>query len=103
MADLATYYEQMRPQLGLCREARQALVRSFRPDIPWPFTGLRLVVPPANTLAFASLPGWARRMYGAPGSPVTDLTTTVTLRALRQATARIPRQLLGMPPPAAAA
>ena len=103
MAELDAYYERMRPQLGACDEARQALVRSFRPDIPWPFTGLRLVVPPANTLAFASLPRWARRMYGAPGSPVTDLSTTVTLRALRQATTRIPRQLLGMPSAAAAA
>ena len=103
MAELDSYYERMRPQLGACDEARQALVRSFRPDIPWPFTGLKLVVPPANTLAFASLPRWARRMYGAPGSPATDLSTTVTLRALRQATTRIPRQLLGMPPGTAAA
>jgi uncharacterized protein (DUF2236 family) len=103
MAELDAYYQRMRPQLSACREARQALVRSFRPDIPWPFTGLRLVVPPANTLAFASLPRWARRMYGAPGSPVTDLSTTVTLRALRQATTHIPRQLLGMPPSTMAA
>jgi uncharacterized protein (DUF2236 family) len=103
MAELDAYYERMRPQLGACDEARQALVRSFRPDIPWPFTGLKLVVPPANTLAFASLPRWARRMYGAPGSPVTDLSTTVTLRALRQATTRLPRQLLGIPASALAA
>jgi uncharacterized protein (DUF2236 family) len=96
MAELDAYFERMRPLLYVCDEARQALVRSFRPDIPWPFTGLRLVVPPANILAFASLPCWARRMYGAPGFPVTDLSTTVTLRALRQATTRIPRQLLGM-------
>ena len=97
MAELDAYYERMRPQLGACDEARQALVRSFRPDIPWPFTGLKLVVPPANTLAFASLPRWARRMYGAPGSRVTDLSTTMALQALRQATTHIPRQLLGMP------
>jgi hypothetical protein len=42
-------------------------------------------------------------MYGAPGSPVTDLSTTVALRALRQATTRIPRRLLRMPPAAALA
>ena len=103
MAELDAYYERMRPQLSACDEARQALLRSLRPDIPWPFAGLRLVVPPASALAFASLPRWARRMYGTPGSPVTDLTATVTLRALREATTRIPRQLLGMPPAALAA
>ncbi len=103
MAELDAYYERMRPQLHACSEARQALVRSFLPDIPWPFTGLKLVVPPLNTLALASLPGWGRRLYGAPGSPVTDLSVTVTLRALHQATTRIPPRLLGMPRTAIAA
>ncbi|HEX9032629.1 MAG TPA: oxygenase MpaB family protein [Streptosporangiaceae bacterium] len=103
LAELDAYYERMRPRLYACAQARQALMRSYLPDIPWPFTGLRLVVPPMNTLAFASLPRWARRKYGAPGSPVTDLSTTLTLRALHQATTRIPRQLLGMPAQAVAA
>jgi uncharacterized protein (DUF2236 family) len=97
MAELDRYYARMRPALYVCREARQALLKSFHPDVPWPFTGLKLVVPPLNVLAFASLPRWARRMYGTPASPVTDLSATVTLRALHQATTRIPRQLLGMP------
>jgi uncharacterized protein (DUF2236 family) len=103
MAELDDYYARMRPQLRACREARQAMLRSFHPDIPWPFTGLKLVVPPLNVLAFACLPRWARRMYGAPGSPVTDLSATITLRALHQAATRIPRQLLGVPSPALAA
>ncbi|HKR69901.1 MAG TPA: oxygenase MpaB family protein [Streptosporangiaceae bacterium] len=97
MAELDAYYQRMRPQLHACNEAKQALVRSFLPDIPWPFTGLKLVVPPMNTLAFASLPRWARRLYGSPGVALTDLSTTVTLRALHRASSRIPRQLLGMP------
>jgi len=97
MAELDAYYQRLRPVVYACAEARQALLRSYVPDVPWPFTGLRLVIPPLNTLAFASLPRWARRKYGAPGSPVTDLSTTVALRALHQATTRIPRQLLGMP------
>ncbi len=67
-AELEEYYERMRPSLYVCAEARQAMVRSFVPDIPWPFTGLRLVVPPMNALGFASLPRWARRMYGTPGT-----------------------------------
>jgi uncharacterized protein (DUF2236 family) len=96
MAELDAYFERMRPYLHACTEAKQALVRSFVPDIPWPFTGLKLVVPPMNALAYASLPAWARRMYGTPGVPVTDLSTTLTLRALHRATARIPRHLLGI-------
>jgi uncharacterized protein (DUF2236 family) len=99
VAELDAYYERMRPGLAACAEARQAFARSFVPDIPWPFTGLKLVVPPLNALGFASLPRWARRLYGAPGSPVTDLSTTLTLRAMHQATSRIPRQLLGIAHP----
>jgi uncharacterized protein (DUF2236 family) len=103
MAELAAYYDRMRPGLAACTEARQALARSFRPDIPWPFTGLKLAVPPANVLAFACLPRWARRMYGAPGSPVTDLTATITLGALYRASSGMPRRLLGLPAADAAA
>jgi uncharacterized protein (DUF2236 family) len=97
-AELEEYYVGMRPSLYVCAEARQAMVRSFVPDIPWPFTGLRLVVPPMNALGFATLPRWARRMYGAPGVPLTDLTTTITLATMHQAMTRVPRQYLGMPP-----
>ncbi len=103
VAELDAYYQRMRPEIYACADARKALARSFVPDIPWPFTGLKLVVPPLNTLAFAALPRWARRMYGTPGSPVTDLSATLTLCAMHQAATRIPRQLLGMPAPGALA
>jgi uncharacterized protein (DUF2236 family) len=99
VAELDAYFERMRPGLYACAEARQAFARSFVPDIPWPYTGLKLVVPPLNALGFASLPRWARRLYGAPGSPVTDLSTTLALRAMHQATSRIPRHLLGIADP----
>lgn len=103
VAGLAAYFERMRPYVYACAEARRAFARSFVPDIPWPYTGLKIVVPPLNVLGFSSLPRWARRMYGAPGSPVTDLSATLTLRAMHQATSRIPRHLLGMPDPASIA
>jgi len=97
VAELDAYYQRMRPALHVCAEARQAFLRSYLPDVPWPYTGLKLIIPPMNLLAFASLPRWARRKYGAPGSPVTDFSTTIALRALHQTTTRVPRQLLGMP------
>ena len=97
VADLDAYFEWMRPQLYLCEEARQALARSFFPDVPWPLTGLRLVIPPLNVLALSSLPRWARGLYGMPALGVTDLSTTLTLRTMYHATTHVPRRLLGMP------
>lgn len=97
VAQLDAYYEEMRPRIYACRESWQALLRSFNPDLPRLLLGLKLVVPPVNTLAFASLPRWARRMYGTPGSPVTDLAATAGLRLARQSTTHIPRELLYLP------
>jgi hypothetical protein len=50
-----------------------------------------------NTLAFAALPRWARKLYGAPGSPVTDSVTTVALKGLYQATRVVPARLRHTP------
>jgi uncharacterized protein (DUF2236 family) len=97
MADLDAYYDSVRPRLHATPEARRALRRSFTPRVPPPLLPLRLVVPPLNTLAFASLPRWARRMYGTPGSPLTDLAATAALRTGRQSAARLPRQVLQLP------
>jgi hypothetical protein len=46
-----------------------------------------------NTLAFAALPRWARKLYGAAGSPVTDSVTAVALKGLYQATRAVPARL----------
>ena len=43
-----------------------------------------------TTLAFAMLPRWARRMYGAPGLPTTDAAATLAGRALRRTLLTIP-------------
>lgn len=96
-AELDAYYYRMRPRVYACPEAKQALLRSFNPDLPLSLLGLKLVVPPVNTLAFASLPRWARRMYGAPGSPLTDVAATAALRVAHESTTRIPRRLLYAP------
>ncbi len=93
VAELDAYFEKMRPKLHACAEARQALWLSFNPAVPRSLVALKLIAPPLNTLAFASLPRWARRMYGAPGSPLTDLATTVTLNALCRAARGLPEQL----------
>jgi uncharacterized protein (DUF2236 family) len=97
VAALDAYYEQIRPSIYACPEAKQALRKSYHPDVPAEFLPLKLMVPPLNTLAFASLPRWARKMYGAPGIPLTDAGATVALRLAHQSATRIPRQLIYLP------
>jgi uncharacterized protein (DUF2236 family) len=94
MADLDSYFAGMRPRLRVTPEARSALLRSFLPPIPAPYSPLKLAVPPVTSLAFASLPRWARRLYGIPATPVADVAATAALRALRQGTSGAPGRLL---------
>jgi uncharacterized protein (DUF2236 family) len=93
VAELDAYYQQAMPQARACREAKRALLMSFNPPLPPALIPLMLVVPAVNTLAFAALPRWARKMYGAPGTPVTDAVTTASLKTLYQATRLAPVRL----------
>jgi uncharacterized protein (DUF2236 family) len=93
VAELDAYVENMRPKLHACDEAKQALRLSFNPAVPRSLLALKLAAPPVNTLAFASLPRWARRMYGAPASPVTDLAATAALTALHRASRGLPERV----------
>jgi uncharacterized protein (DUF2236 family) len=102
LAALDDYYARVRPGLRATPEARLALRGSFTPRLPPDLLALHLVLPPLNTLAFASLPRWARRLYGTPASALTDVATGLALRAARESTARIPRQVLFFPVRAAA-
>jgi uncharacterized protein (DUF2236 family) len=85
MAELATYYDQIRPRLYACDEAKQALRLTLHPPVPDGNRGLKLGLPPVAALAFSTLPGWARRMYGGPGGPFSDMAATAGLRATRLA------------------
>jgi uncharacterized protein (DUF2236 family) len=93
MAELDAYYAEMRPRLSACAEARHALRLSFTPKLPAGMLPLRLIVPPMSVLAYASLPRWARRMYGTPAIGLTDAAVTLTLRAAFESTTRIPPQV----------
>jgi uncharacterized protein (DUF2236 family) len=85
MAELDAYYEQIRPGLYACDEAKQALRLTFRPPVPDGNRVLKLGLPPVAALAFSTLPGWARRMYGGPGGPLSDMAATAGLRVTRLA------------------
>jgi uncharacterized protein (DUF2236 family) len=97
VAALEEYFASMRPALALTAEARTGLLRSLNPRLPRQFLPLKLLAPGITALAIASLPRWARRLYGLPGSPLTDLAATASLRALREATTGKPGQLVIMP------
>ncbi len=83
MAELDAYYEEIRPRLSACDEARQALRLTFHPPVPDGNRLLKLGLPPVSALAFSTLPRWARRMYGRPSGPLSDMAATAGLRAAR--------------------
>jgi uncharacterized protein (DUF2236 family) len=93
VAELAGYFERMRPALRVTTAAREAARFLFLPPmpaLPKLATPARAVWASGAGLAFASLPRWARRLYGLPGLPTTDLGASVTLRSLRLASSALP-------------
>lgn len=94
VAALDAYVRRVRPDLLITPAAREALRFAFAPPFPawarWA-TPARPAWCGVAALGFALLPGWARRMYGLPGWPVTDLAATAQARALRTVLLRLPR------------
>jgi uncharacterized protein (DUF2236 family) len=94
-AELAAYFERMRPELAVTRAAREAYRLIVLPPMkPW----VRFLTPaqPAwgglAALSVALLPKWARRMFWLPGLGLTDTAATTALRAFRQAMLRLPQR-----------
>ncbi len=92
-ADLADYLHDIRPQLRATRAARAAMLYGAAPAMP---TWVQLATParPAWTALVATacglLPRWARRMYGLPGLPTTDLQAAISARLVRTALFGLP-------------
>ena len=98
VAALDDYFAEMRPRLYACEEAKRTLRLMFDPAVlATEVLPLRLAVPPLSAFGFATLPRWARRMYGMPGSPLTDVAATAALRAARRGTTGLPGRLLYQP------
>jgi uncharacterized protein (DUF2236 family) len=92
-AELAAYFERMRPELRVTAEARRAMRFVILPPMP----RVAWVAKPAwaglATAAVGLLPRWARQLYGLPGLPTTDLAAAATARAFRVTTIRLPKAL----------
>jgi uncharacterized protein (DUF2236 family) len=92
-AELAGYFARIRPELALTPAARDAMRLVITPPMPaW----VRFLTParPAwgtlASLAVATLPQWARRMYSLPGFGLTDAAATAALRGFRQGMLALP-------------
>jgi uncharacterized protein (DUF2236 family) len=91
-AEVTRYYERMRPELRLTRDSANAALFLATPPLPHRLglTPVRLALGGVAALAVGLLPTWARRLYGLPGLPTTDLTAPVGARMLRLALNAIP-------------
>lgn len=94
-AELADYFQAMRPRLRGTPAAREAARYVLAP--PMRVRG-RYVLPARlgwssiSALAVGLLPGWARRMYRLPPAPGAGLATAAGMRALRRAVRTLPEQ-----------
>jgi uncharacterized protein (DUF2236 family) len=100
-AAVERYFAAVRPELVASPVARRAVLRLAVAPLP---LRLELLTParPAWTavaaVAVGLLPPWAKRLYGIPQLPGSDLATATGLRALRLALLAV-RRATGVPDP----
>jgi uncharacterized protein (DUF2236 family) len=100
VAELDAYLERMRPQLRTTAAARATARWLLLPPMPMLVqvaTPARAVWLAAAGLAYATLPPWARRLYGLAGPPTTDLGVSLMLRGLRMASHALPAPMREAP------
>ncbi|MFF4369235.1 oxygenase MpaB family protein [Streptomyces sp. NPDC001594] len=97
-AQLAAYFEGVRPRLAAGTDARAVddFLRS-PPVSPLLVPGRNLLWRPLAGLAYGSLPGWAHQLYGRPAPP--SLTVTRRLRLTGRVLRTIPAGLRWQLPP----
>lgn len=99
-AEMRDYYRSVRPQLRVSTVARRNVLWGFAPPMPAWIAYATPARPAWATLvgiAAAMLPPWARRLYGLPGLPTTDISATVAARAVRGALRILPGQIASNP------
>ncbi|MFB9237183.1 oxygenase MpaB family protein [Plantactinospora siamensis] len=106
-AEVEEFYLRVRPELRLTRAAAETGFFLAAPPAPKTLSRplrLGLDLGPARLAylgvagtAFGLLPAWARRLYGAPGLPTTDLSAGLGIRTLRLALNSVPRRLVEGP------
>src|SRR5256714_9724847 len=89
----------MRPELALTHESADTALFLAAPPLPFRLglTPVRLAYTGVAALAVGLLPPWARRLYGLPGLPTTDLSAALSTPALRRPLALLPHRLYETP------
>jgi uncharacterized protein (DUF2236 family) len=98
-AGVEDYYQSMLGQLRVDDDVRATARFLTLPTFPWGlgWTPVRPLWIGVSAFAFSLLPPWARRLYGLPGLPTTDVAATLGSRALRSALRMIPTRALEGP------
>jgi len=94
-AEVEEYYRALRPELAMTRDCAESALFLANPPLPWGlgYTPVRLAYAGLVATAIGLLPRWARRLYGLPGLPGTDLGASASVRTLRLALAALPHRL----------
>jgi uncharacterized protein (DUF2236 family) len=93
VAQLDDYMTAVRPRLEVTPEAREAARGLLWPPMATRIAWLTPARPAWTTLTvtgFALLPRWSRRMFALPGLPTTDLSASISARALRSVLIGVP-------------
>jgi uncharacterized protein (DUF2236 family) len=99
VAEVRDYYREVLPRLRMTKEAAESLVFLSTPPMPWGlgYTPARAAWLGVSALTVSLLPPWARKLYGLPGLPTTDLTASLSARALRLTLRALPRNVVEGP------
>jgi uncharacterized protein (DUF2236 family) len=99
VAEVRDYYREMLARLRMTKEAAESLLFLSTPPMPWGlgYTPARAAWLGVSALAVSLLPPWARKLYGLPGLPTTDLTASLSTRALRLTLRALPKSLVEGP------
>lgn len=99
-AELKDYFQEISPELVATDDAKRAAIFLTLPPLP---TVIRFATPAApawaalSALAAASLPRWARNLYGWPTLPAQELATNLSLLATRKSLSLIPSSFIAPP------
>ena len=100
LVQLKEYFTTIAPELAATDDAKRAAIFLTVPPLP---TLVRFATPAApawaalSALAAASLPRWARDLYGWPTLPAQELATNLSLLATRTSLSLIPPTFIAPP------